>query len=38
MINAILIILEAIGLFVAIIFLAGLIGKLAGKSFDNDPR
>ena len=30
--------LEAAALFILIIALAGLIGKLAGKFFDNDPR
>jgi hypothetical protein len=30
--------IEAVALFVLIIALAGFIGKLAGKFFDNDPR
>lgn len=31
-------IIEAAALFILIIALAGSIGKLAGKFFDNDPR
>jgi hypothetical protein len=38
MINLVLGLLEAAALFVIIIVLAGLIGKTAGKFFDNDPR
>ena len=30
--------LEAAALFVILIVLAGIIGKTAGKFFDNDPR
>jgi nitrogen fixation-related uncharacterized protein len=38
MIAVILTILEVVALFILCIALAGFIGKLAGKFFDNDPR
>jgi len=38
MIAVILVLLELAALFILIIALAGCIGKLAGKFFDNDPR
>jgi hypothetical protein len=38
MIAVILGLVEAAALFILIITLAGAIGKLAGKFFNNDPR
>lgn len=38
MITVVLGLIEAAALFVVIIALAAIIGKIAGKFFDNDPR